>query len=87
MVEIIRTQNQSKVAAAPLSEAECGSSDVLDQGRHTLHTVARAAACRRYFLSLLIFAFAFAGRVRLDFCLIDLIKEISKFTSGLNNVW
>ena len=67
MVEIIRTQTQSKVAAAPLSEAEYGSSDVLDQGRHTLHTVAMASTCRRYFLPLLIFAFAFAGRVRLLF--------------------
>ena len=67
MVEIIRTQNQSKVAAAPLSEAECGSSGVLDQGRHTLHTVAMSPTCRRYLLSLLIFAFAFAGRVRLLF--------------------
>ena len=69
MVEIIRTQNQSKVAAAPLSEAECGSSGVLDQGRHTLNTVARAAACHRFFLSLLIFALHFLAE--LDFCLID----------------
>ena len=83
MVEIIRTQNQSKVAAAPLSEAECGSSDVLDQGRPTLHTVAMAPTCRRFFLSLLIFALYFLAG--LDFSLIDFrneFKEISNIMSG-----